>query len=153
MTESLGKSLINLRAAKGLSADDIARRTKISRMNIENLENDRFDLLPKPVFVRGFIKLLCRELRVEPALYLELYEQSVKQAGEKVEKPSLENIIKSYCHNIEHSRDFKLIYIILIAIFLVSVLLAVFTIGSGGGGSVDISSADKPIIQFEEPGR
>ena len=53
--ESFGAYLRGLREKKGKTINDIAHGTKIAVANLDFLENDRFDLLPPRVFVKGFI--------------------------------------------------------------------------------------------------
>ena len=43
------------REMREISLRDIADRTKISRRYLEAMEADRFDLLPAPLFAKGFL--------------------------------------------------------------------------------------------------
>ena len=43
-----------------ISLREIAERTKISLRYLEALEEDRFDLLPAPVFAQGFLREYAR---------------------------------------------------------------------------------------------
>ena len=53
---SLGAWLRAQREARGVSLREIADASKISLRHLEALEKDRFDALPAPVFVRGFLR-------------------------------------------------------------------------------------------------
>jgi cytoskeleton protein RodZ len=53
---SLGAWLRAQREARGVSLAEIADASKISLRHLEALERDRFDALPAPVFVRGFLR-------------------------------------------------------------------------------------------------
>jgi cytoskeleton protein RodZ len=53
---SLGAWLRAQREARGVSLQEIAESSKISLRHLEALERDRFDQLPAPVFVRGFLR-------------------------------------------------------------------------------------------------
>jgi len=64
--ESFGAYLKALREEKGKTLDEIAENTKIAASNLDFLENDRFDLLPPRVFVKGFIRSYIRELGLNP---------------------------------------------------------------------------------------
>ncbi len=60
--ESFGQYLKNLREEAGKSLEEIAENTKIAMTNLEFLEQDRYDLLPPRVFVKGFIRSYVQEL-------------------------------------------------------------------------------------------
>ena len=81
---SLGIRLCELREAKGVSLDDIARSTRIGRRQLEALETDSWGELPAPVFVKGFIRAYCEFLDVSPDEALGLYRGAL---GEPV-KPA-----------------------------------------------------------------
>jgi cytoskeleton protein RodZ len=78
---SLGMRLRELREAKGVSLDDIARSTRVGRPHLEALETDTWGELPAPVFVKGFIRAYCEFLDVPPNEALELYREA---SGEPV---------------------------------------------------------------------
>lgn len=64
--ESFGAYLKGLREGHGKTLEEIAENTKIAVSNLDFLENDRFDLLPPRVFVKGFIRSYVRELGLNP---------------------------------------------------------------------------------------
>lgn len=49
-----------------ISLRDIADRTKISLRYLEAMEADRFDLLPAPIFAKGFLKEYARYVGLSP---------------------------------------------------------------------------------------
>lgn len=79
--QSLGAYLRELRLAKGLSLDEVARTTRVSQRYLEALETDAFDHLPAPAFTKGFIRAYCQVLREPPdealARYRELLGESL----------------------------------------------------------------------------
>ena len=52
---TLGEQLRYLRESAELSLEDLAHKTGIQKKYLEWLEDERFDLLPAPVYVRGFV--------------------------------------------------------------------------------------------------
>ena len=60
-----GEMLRRVREARGLPLPVIAERTKVTRHHLENIEGDRFTLLPAPVYLRGILLGLARELRLD----------------------------------------------------------------------------------------
>jgi hypothetical protein len=60
-----GEALRQVREARGLSVQQIAERTKVTRHHIENVEGDRFAALPAHVYLRGILLAIARELRLD----------------------------------------------------------------------------------------
>ncbi len=60
-----GALLKQLREIRGLSLDDIAQRTKISRGHLKSIEEDSFDFLPPDVYVKGFISQIARVIGLD----------------------------------------------------------------------------------------
>ena len=52
---TLGEQLRYLRESAELSLGELAEKTRIQKKYLEWLEDERFDLLPPPVYVRGFV--------------------------------------------------------------------------------------------------
>lgn len=65
------------RQAKGASLEAVVRATRVARTVLIALEEDRFDDLPAPVYVRGFLRLYAQYLEVEPDQVLQAYEAQV----------------------------------------------------------------------------
>jgi len=75
-----------LRAAQGLSLDDISRATKISVKNLEAMENSDFHLLPPPVYTRAYFKSYAGLLGADEKKIADRYEKSLAvsvHAGEE----------------------------------------------------------------------
>jgi hypothetical protein len=60
-----GEVLRQVREARGVSLSQLAERTKVTRHHIENIEAERFGSLPAPVYLRGILLALARELRLD----------------------------------------------------------------------------------------
>jgi cytoskeletal protein RodZ len=63
---SFGDWLRRQREMREISLRDIADRTKISRRYLEAMEADRFDLLPAPIFAKGFLREYARYVGLSP---------------------------------------------------------------------------------------
>jgi flagellar biosynthesis protein FlhG len=81
-----GELLRTIRQARGLDLQDIAERTKISRTYLEAIEEENFMATPAPVYLRGFVKTLARDLRLEPEQVARTYMERYRQA-EQSEQP------------------------------------------------------------------
>ncbi len=87
---SLGIRLRELREAKGVSLDDIARSTRVGRGHLEALESDSWGELPSPVFVKGFIRAYCEFLEASPDEALGLYREAT---GETVKPDRVQSAV------------------------------------------------------------
>jgi len=69
----MGAWLRTQREARGVSVQEIAQASKISLRYLEAIESDRFDTLPAPVFVRGFLREYARVVGLDPDEVVNLY--------------------------------------------------------------------------------
>ena len=65
-SSSFGDWLRRQREMREISLRDIADRTKISLRYLEAMEADRFDLLPAPIFAKGFLREYARYVGLSP---------------------------------------------------------------------------------------
>lgn len=61
-----GKTLKAAREAKGLTIAQIAESTRIMSSLVEDLENEDFSRIVAPIYGRGFVKLYCEAVGLEP---------------------------------------------------------------------------------------
>jgi cytoskeleton protein RodZ len=73
----VGALLRTEREKQGLTREDIADATKLRRHFIEALEEEAWEGLPPPVFVKGFISSYARSLHLNAREILKLYEREV----------------------------------------------------------------------------
>jgi cytoskeleton protein RodZ len=62
---SPGARLREARERAGLSARDLAARLHLHVAIVEHLEADRFDALPEPAYIRGYLRAAARALEME----------------------------------------------------------------------------------------
>lgn len=89
---SLGDILQRARLAQGLSLEQVEQQTHISRRYLDALENERFTVLPAPVYARGFLRTYASFLGLEPSKLMPLFpvsylDQPVMQPLPKVDRP------------------------------------------------------------------
>jgi flagellar biosynthesis protein FlhG len=68
-----GPELRRIREVRGVSLGQIAHLTKIGTRFLEYIEEDRFDLLPAPVYLRGFLQEYARAIRVDARRVVQAY--------------------------------------------------------------------------------
>ena len=75
MSQRLGEFLKEARVKAGLSLEQLSTRTRVRVENLAALESEELESLPADPYVRGFVKIVCRELRLSPEEGLALYSK------------------------------------------------------------------------------
>ncbi len=91
---SLGEILRNKRLEKKLTLADVEKATKIRRKFLEALEVGRYDLLPAPTFVRGFVRNYAAFLDLPIEEVLAFYRREEREASKLPEIPARGEIVK-----------------------------------------------------------
>jgi cytoskeleton protein RodZ len=71
--DTLGTLLKSAREELNFDVESIHSKTKIPVESILHIESELWDLLPSPVYVRGFIKLYAREVNLDYSEIISLY--------------------------------------------------------------------------------
>ena len=61
-----GETLRQAREAKGLTTSQVAQTTHLLVQQIEALEREDFSRIAAPIYGRGFVKLYCEVVGLEP---------------------------------------------------------------------------------------
>ncbi|MEX0781918.1 MAG: helix-turn-helix domain-containing protein [Dehalococcoidia bacterium] len=69
----LGSLLTRAREARGLTIEDAERDTRISRRYLQALEGEHFEVIPAPVYARGFLRSYSQYLGLDPRETLALF--------------------------------------------------------------------------------
>ena len=69
----IGTTLRDARARQGLDFPELEQRTKIRPKYLRALEDERFDILPAPTYVRGFLRSYAEALGLEPQPFVDEY--------------------------------------------------------------------------------
>jgi transcriptional regulator with XRE-family HTH domain len=69
----LGSLLTRAREARGLTLEDAERDTRISRRYLQALEAEQFEVIPAPVYARGFLRSYSQYLGLDPAEALAMF--------------------------------------------------------------------------------
>ncbi len=79
-TEWTGSAIRKIRETKRYSLDDISTQTRISKTYLQAIEDEAFDKLPAPVFVRGFIIQYAKFLKIPHDAAAQYYMARFKKA-------------------------------------------------------------------------
>ena len=66
-----GKSLRAARETRGYTVSQLAEATHLAPTTIESLENEDFSHIPAPIYGRGFVKLYCEGVGLEPKPFVD----------------------------------------------------------------------------------
>jgi transcriptional regulator with XRE-family HTH domain len=77
--ESVGELLRREREAQGKSIEDVAKVTRMSAQTLAAIEEDRFNALPAPVYVKGHLRTYARFLGLDEEEIIQRYMRSTKQ--------------------------------------------------------------------------
>ncbi len=89
MIESMGQRLKKLRLEKGLSIEDVHKKTKIHLDILKAMEEDSLAGI-NPTYIKGFMKIYCKFLGVDPNDYAKTYDsprQLIKEIQERKNLP------------------------------------------------------------------
>ncbi len=83
--ESVGTKLKNLRLEKGLTLEDVYKKTKLHLNILKAIEDDSLVGI-NPIYIRGFLKIYCKFLGVDPKDCISDYREP--QSSPNLAKPS-----------------------------------------------------------------
>jgi len=98
---NIGEKLKNKREEKGISIEEIQKRTKIRTKYLKAIEENDFKVIPGNVYVKAFIKEYARQIEIDEKELINEYQnivnvKNIKEVKEikKDEEKSQENNIK-----------------------------------------------------------
>ncbi len=90
--EDLLKRLRELREEKGISLDEIHKKTRIPKEKLLALEEGKTEQLPEPIFIMGYAEKFIRALGEDPKPFLEELKKYLEEKSEEVIPPPLKEI-------------------------------------------------------------
>jgi cytoskeleton protein RodZ len=78
MTESPGKFLKGERETRNISLEEISHFTKIKERHLKAIEEDKYELLPPALYVKGYLNGYARYLDLNPKEIISQYENYLK---------------------------------------------------------------------------
>lgn len=79
-----GKTLRTAREAKGITVSQIAEKTHMLVQIVEGLENENFEKIAAPIYGRGFVKLYCEAVGLNPKPMIEEFMEVFSGNRKKV---------------------------------------------------------------------
>jgi curved DNA-binding protein CbpA len=78
-----GESLGKIRRYLSLEIDEVAVEIKVSKHNLEAIEEEDVHALPAPVYLKGFLKVYARTLGLDPKQVTDEYLAGIMEKGYK----------------------------------------------------------------------
>ena len=76
-----GEQLRNIRRHLSLEFDEVAAQTKVGKHNLKAIEEEDFEALPAPVYLKGFLRTYAKALGLDPHRVTEDYIEGIKGKG------------------------------------------------------------------------
>jgi len=133
---SPGEILCRARKEKGLAAEEVMMHLGITHRTFSALEHDEYDLLPLPLYVKGYIKRYCSILGISDTEALSSFDIRVNELGLDNKKEPIVRLQdqvggRAYGRRV---KGWKFIIPIVVAIVVAIVLVIVVGIFFSGSG-------------------
>jgi len=129
--ESAGARLKKIRLEKGLSLEEVHKTTKIHLNILKAIEEDNLVGI-NPIYIKGFLKIYCRTLDVDPKDYIAGYLESPPRIVKNISDTPQR--MPSFIKNIPLSLDsFRKVNIkiknVVIVLFIIFFIVSLFSLG------------------------
>jgi transcriptional regulator with XRE-family HTH domain len=132
----IGETLREARMRERIDISEIEAKTKIRARYLRALENEEWDLLPGPTFVKSFLRTYADALGLDGKALVEEYRKSAEPPSEPIEPISSSRRMRVPTNGASRG------YMVLIgAVAVLVVLLIVGLVSSGGKSSNKATSA------------
>jgi cytoskeletal protein RodZ len=78
MTDSPGEFLKKERERRNISLEEISNFTKIKEHHLRAIEENRYEVLPPALYVKGFLSIYAKYLTLDPKSIILQYENYLK---------------------------------------------------------------------------
>lgn len=122
--ESTGERLKKIRLEKGISLEEVQKKTKIHLDILKAIEEDSLINL-SPVYTRGFLKIYCNFLGEDPKDFVPNYKETERRAAytdsavKKLEQPSFLRMASDKLASLKIKQVKRVITFFLAGIFLI----------------------------------
>jgi cytoskeleton protein RodZ len=142
--ETIGKYLKRERELRNISLKEVSKATKIRENILRSIEEDRHDLLPTPVFVKGFLIAYGRHIGLDPSDVVLRYESDLKEIrGYEEEKPTE-----------QQKRGWNRGFLLGVIVLLVGIGMILFNLWREPAereGNIPVTHENPPVVQEEAP--
>jgi cytoskeleton protein RodZ len=152
----IGATLREARMRARIDVSEIEASTKIRAKYLRALENEEWDLLPGPTFVKSFLRTYATALGLDGKALVEEYRLSYERPSEPpepiVSSPRKVPRMPRGSGGPGPSRGYMAL-VGIVAIVIVLLVVGLLSGGGGGGGSTNATSARTGTTAKHRPGR
>ena len=130
----IGATLRAARMSARIDVSEIEAQTKIRAKYLRALENEEWDLLPGPTFVRSFLRTYAQALGLDAKALVEEYRLSYERPSEAALEPIVSTPSSGSSRGRVPSPPSRG-YMALVGVVVVVIVLLIYGLLSGGGGS------------------
>jgi len=149
--QSVGSRLRDARETRGLSLEDIAQITKISRSHLDAIENDNFQVLPAPAFARGFVRSYASAVGLDPNEMVRALPSSLDVVESSSSRRRRDNLAYMAANRRRAEGLVSKSSQILLVLVAISMFLAAWWMVGANKGGNDNGQATKPGIERRAP--
>jgi hypothetical protein len=136
----IGASLREARMRARIDVSEIEAQTKIRAKYLRALENEEFDLLPGPTFVKSFLRTYADALGLDSKALLEQYRLDHERPSDEQLQPIMPSSRRRPDRPGGGRPGGGPLFIGLVGVFLLIIVLAVIGIAFGNGGNSNSAS-------------
>jgi Helix-turn-helix domain len=126
----IGSTLREARMRARIDISEVETRTKIRAKYLRAIENEEWDLLPGPVYVKSFLRTYGDFLGLDSRLLIDEYKRRYERPSDHEMRP-----IATLSHERERAARGPLLPAwAIIGVVLIGVVVALYLIGTAGGG-------------------
>jgi curved DNA-binding protein CbpA len=78
-----GEVLRRIRVSLGIELEEISSITKINEQHLRSIEGNQYDVLPAPVYLRGFLKQIAKCLSLDPGQVADSYTNRMRESASR----------------------------------------------------------------------
>jgi cytoskeleton protein RodZ len=146
----IGSTLRAARMSAHIDVSEIEAQTKIRAKYLRALENEEWDLLPGPTFVRSFLRTYAQALDLDAKALVEEYRLNYERPSEAALEPIVSTPSTSP-RGRGPSRPSRGYMALIGIIGVVIVLLVIGLLSQGGGGSTPTTSTTAVVVHHHTP--
>ncbi|MCL2324324.1 MAG: helix-turn-helix domain-containing protein [Actinomycetia bacterium] len=140
MPETLGSMLREERKQRGLTTYDVSAATRIMQSSIQAIEDDDYERLPAPGYIRGYILGYCRFLQLDPQPFLRQFELDTGNARQNAIEDLTINHTAVQKYTEQHDIPWRtaIIIALVLLVIVVGVFLLLSSRNQGAGQNVPV---------------
>ncbi len=136
--ETPGSFIKRERELRGISLNEIAAETKIGNNYLHALEEDNYDSLPAPTFIKGFLRAYSKHIGLDENDVVLRYEDFIERTTEKKEVVVVDEKVTQPAN-----RKYYLTAIIAGAGLLILILLSLYVFWPDNSSTIKQSEAEQ----------